>query len=518
MSQLKKSAKSVGTIVILSLGSKVLGFFREALIASRYGSGSGTDTFFIALSAVTLFSALLIQTINTTLIPVLSDVEVHDGKEGKMNYFNNFLNIITLTSILIAVFAFFTTPFIIKVIGRGFEGNQFDYAILLTRLGLPILIISGIVGSLRGYLQSEERFAESAIAAYPFNLVYILFLLFFAENFSITALMVVAVVAEASKLLIPIPSLKDLGYRYNFVINLKDKYIKQMAMLIPPVLLSVGISDLYSVVDKSMASSLAEGSVSSLNYANTLKNIVHSVFITAIITVVFPILSKEANARNYTRLKKIMQTSLNIVLLILIPTTVGMIILAEPAVKFAYQRGQFGDTAALMTTTALIAYSIGLIGAGVQAILIRIFYALQDTKMPMINSFYGLVLNVIFNLIFVQFFDHNGLALATSLSTTLTAILLLYELRKKIGNLGLEAMIQSSLKTSAASVIMGIVIYFMYNYSMQAFNPSRLMELMLVIVTVLIGFIIYLVFLYLFKVDELHFVTDHVKKSLENRK
>ena len=176
MSQLKKSAKSVGTIVFLSLGSKVLGFFREALIASRYGSGSGTDTFFIALSAITLFSAVLIQTINTTLIPVLSDVEVHDGKEGKMNYFNNFLNIIIFTSMLIAIFAFFSTPFIMKVLGRGFEGNQLDYAILLTRLGLPILIISSTVGALRGYLQSEQRFAESAIAAYPFNLVYIIFL------------------------------------------------------------------------------------------------------------------------------------------------------------------------------------------------------------------------------------------------------------------------------------------------------------------------------------------------------
>ena len=299
MSQLEKSAKSVGLIIIISLGSKVLGFIREALIAFRYGSGAGTDTFFIALSAITLFSAILTQTINTTLIPVLADVEIKEGKEGKKNHFNNFLNTITIVALLLSVVAFALAPYIMKVIAKGFEGEQFQHAISMMRLGLPILLFSTIVGAFRGYLQTEERFSESALSAYPFNLVYILFLLFLAEKFSITALMVAAIFAEAAKLLIPIPSLLSLGYRYEWIVDLKDKYMQQMAVLVPPVLLSVGITDINSIVDRSMASSLIGGSVSALNYANTLKNIVHSVFITAILTVIFPLLSKEANTKNF---------------------------------------------------------------------------------------------------------------------------------------------------------------------------------------------------------------------------
>lgn len=512
MSQLKKSAKSVGMIMVITLGSKVFGFFREALIAARYGSASGTDTFFIALAAINLFAAILTQTINTTLIPVLADVEVHEGKEEKKSHFSNFLNTLTIVAIILSILAFLLAPVIMSILAKGFEGEQFEMAISMMRLGLPILTFSTLVGSFTGYLQTEERFTEAALSAFPFNIVYILFLLFLANHFSIVALMVAAVVAEAAKLLVVVPNMRKLGYRYEWKIDLKDKYMKQIAYLVPPVLLSVGISDLNSMVDRSMASSLAEGSVSSLNYANTLKGIVISVFITAILTVLFPILSKEANAENFPRLKKIIQSSMNIVLLILIPATIAMIILSGPAVMFAYQRGEFGDRAAWMTQTALIAYSVGIIGQGIKALLNRIFYSLQDTKTPMINSVYALVSNIVFNLILVRFLGHNGLALATSITTTVTGLILLYELRKKIGPLGLRAMVESSMKILASSAVMGLVIYIVYNYSMRVFAPTRFMELLLVILTGVIGLSVYVGFLYLFKVDELYFLIDNVKE------
>lgn len=518
MSQLKKSAQSIVTIMFITIGSKALGFVREALIAATYGSGASTDTFFIALSAITLFSALLTQTINTTLIPILSDVEVHEGKKGKLKHLNNFLNIITIVAAIIVVLGYFLTPLLMNVLGQGFEGPQFDYAIFLTRIGLPVLVVSAIVGVFRGYLQSEERFIISEAAALPMNIIYILFLFFLAQYFSIAALMVVTIIAEASQLLIQIPSLRKLGYRYKLTVNLQDEYMKKIATLIPPVLLSVGIGDLNNLIDQSMASSLVQGSISALNYSGVLNGLVQGVFVIAIITVVFPIFSKEANAENYPKLKQVMQTTLNAVLLITIPATIGMIILANPIVKFAYQRGEFGETATMMTAGALVFYSLGLVGTSVKSVITRVFYALQDTKTPMKNSFYALILNFIFNLILVQFMGHLGLALASSISAVITAIVLLYELRKKIGQLGLRSMTQSSIKTLISSVIMGIVVYLFYNYSMATFNPSRLAELILLIGTVLLGVIVYVLFLYLFKTEELLFVVDYAKRQLNERK
>ena len=518
MSNLKKSAKSVVTIIVFTLASKVLGFLREALIASNYGSGAGTDTYFIALSAITLFSTLILQTVNTTMIPVLSDVEAKEGKKGKLNHLNNFLNTLTLFAVLLIILGYFLTPLLMRLLGKGFEGEQFELAITLTRIGLPLLIFSSLVGVFRGYLQSEESFTESAAAAFPKNIVFILFLMFLSQHFSIKALMVTAVIAEGSQLLVQIPGLKKLGYKYKFNVDLKDQYMQQIAMLIPPVLVSVAIADLNNMIDKSMASSLVEGSVSALNYANVLNNVVLSVFVTAIVTVIFPMLSKEANSENYAGLKKMMHTSLNIVLLITIPAAIGMIVLATPAVKFAYQRGEFGETAAMMTSSALVFYSFGLIGNGVKSMLTRVFYSLKDTKTPMINSAYALGLNFIFNLILIQFMGHNGLALATSLSATFTAITLLLGLRKKIGNLGLKAMVQSSVKILISSLIMGVIVYLMYHSLMAALAPSRLVELILVFLTIFIGIAVYIAALYLFKVEELHFAIDYAKRQIAERK
>src|SRR5699024_3069136 len=180
--------------------------------------------------------------------------------------------------------------------------------------------------------------------------------------------------------------------------------------------------------------------------------------------------------------------------------------------------GEFGETAAMMTSSALVFYSLGLVGNGVKAMLTRVFYSLKDTKTPMINSAYALGLNFVFNLILIQFMGHNGLALATSLSTTFTAIALLYYLRKKIGNLGLKAMTQSAVKILISSFIMGVGVYFTYHSLMTALDPSRFIELILVALSILLGLAIYFVCLYLFKVEELHFAIDYAKRQLKERK
>src|SRR5699024_8919613 len=159
-------------------------------------------------------STLILQTVNTTLIPILSDVEAQEGKKGKQNHLNNFLNTMAVVAFILMIIGYFVTPLLMELLGKGFAGEQFDLAILLTRIGLPTLIFSSLVGIFKGYLESEGRFNASAAAAFPKNIVYILFLIFLSQYFSIKALMVAAVVAESAQLLVQIPSLRKLGYRY----------------------------------------------------------------------------------------------------------------------------------------------------------------------------------------------------------------------------------------------------------------------------------------------------------------
>ncbi|HZK57846.1 MAG TPA: lipid II flippase MurJ, partial [Clostridia bacterium] len=257
--------------------------------------GVETDTFFIALTAVSLFSSMITGSINTTMIPVLSEIETREGKEGKRSHTNNLLNIVSLISIVIIALAWILSPNIIKVLAPGFGGKQFQLAVLMMRTGLPAIFFAGVQGVFRGYLQSELMFTESAASNFPFNFVYIFFLIFLSGLFGIKGLVVTSVLATAAQISIQIPGIKKAGFRYKYILDFKDRYVKKIIYLIPPVLVSVGVGDLNNIIDKSLASTLVAGSISALNYANRLVGLTTGIFISAIITVIFPMLSQVCN-------------------------------------------------------------------------------------------------------------------------------------------------------------------------------------------------------------------------------
>ncbi len=517
MSKTKKTAKSAFTIMIFALGSKVLGFLREVLIAAKFGSGVKTDTFFIALTATGLVTDLLRNAINTTFIPVISEVESKEGKKAKIEHTNNMLNIIFIVSFILVIISMIWAPIIIKLLAKGFEGEQFGLAVKLTRIGLPMILFSGVIGVMTGYLQSEERYNATAMIGIPLNLSYIIFLLLLSSIFGIKGLMVSVLIGVLGQLLIQIPEMRLSGFKYKFIFDLKDKYISKILYLSFPVLVGIAINDLNVIVDKRLASSLISGSISALNYANKLNVLILGVFITAITTVVYPILSKEVNNDNISGVKKTMGYGINLILLITIPATVGLIVLAKPIVEIAFQRGEFDAVATMMTSRALIFYSIGLVFMALRLLVTRVYYSLQDTKTPMINGAISVGFNIVLNLILVQYMGHAGLAFATSIATTIATILMFYGLKKKIGSLGTLSYIKCGLKAGLASAIMGIVAYVVYHGLYGILGVSKLYNLMSLLVAVGLAVIVYIVLCYIFKIEEVRDIVDKVIKRLKSK-
>lgn len=518
MSKSEKAAKSVLIIMFFTLASKILGFVREILIAAKFGSGVDTDSFFIALTATTLFTTLFTQAINTTMIPVLAEVEQNEGTVGKRNHTNNLLNIIMVISLFVVIIAWIFAPFIIRILAHGFEGEQFNQTVVLMRIGLPVLFFASAVGVFRGYLQSEMKFTESATAQFPFNFVYIFFLLFLADHLGIKGLMVASVVAVGAQIFIQIPGLKKVNYNYSLIFDIKDRYVKKILGLVSPVLISVAVSDINKIVDRSLASTLVDGSVSALNYSNRLKSLIIGIFTTAIVTVLFPLLSQKANKNNNIEFKNVLRYGINTILLITIPSTIGMIVLAEPIVRISFERGAFDAAASHMTTGALVFYSVGIVGMGLKTFLNRSYYALQDTKTPMYNGFIAIGINIVLNFILVQFMEHRGLALATSISAIISSLLLLYGLKKKIGPLGIKSMVMTGIKVLVASIVMGVATLNVYRYLSLNFVGGTLIDLIVLLVSIGVGALVYLLLIYLMKVKELFWFINLFKKKLSRKK
>lgn len=510
MSKRQHVAKTAAMIAIFTLISKGLGFIREVLIASKFGSGMETDTYFVAITATIIIMGTLGAALNTTLIPIFSEIEERRGKKGKLNYLNNILNIVFFITLILAILAFIFSPIIIKILAKGFTGEQFELAVKLNRIGLPIVIFLGFTYCFSGFLQSSQIFGPHAIMGIPYNFVFLLYLLFFAKDGNISILMLVSVIASLTQVLIQVPAVYHSGFRYSLNVNLKDPYLKKVLFLILPVLIGSAVQQINVIIDKTLASDLVEGSISSLTYASRVNDMVISVFVAAIATVVFPMLSQAFSREDKGEVKRILNQGVNIILIITVPATVGLILLANPLVKLFFERGAFRPEATLMTSGALVFYSLGLVGAALRLMLNKVFYSFQDTRTPMINGAIAVASNVIMNLILIGPLGHRGLALATSISATITTLLLFINLRKKMGPLGYANMLTAFIKTAFASFVMGLIVYLMY-YKLGALLPvSKLLDMLLLVGSVLVGVIVYFVLLILLKVEELRVILGKI--------
>lgn len=503
MSNKNNLARSAATIAIFTLLSKALGFIREVMIASRFGSGMETDTYFIAMTATVLVIGTLGVALNTTLIPIFSDIGESRGKQRKLKYLNNILNLVFLITLILATLAYILTPVTIKILAQGFEGEQFDLAVRLNRIGLPIVVFLGFTYVLSGFLHSSQIFGPHAIMGFPYNFVFLIYLFFFPGKGDIGMLMFVSVIAAATQFLIQIPAVRHTGYRYSLNVNLRDPYVRKAMILVFPVLIGSAVQQINVIVDKTLASGLVEGSISSLTYASRINDLIISVFIAAITTVIFPMLSKAFSIDDKKEVVRILNQGVNIILIITVPATIGIFILANPMVELFFQRGQFNANASIMTSGALVFYSIGLVAAALRLLLNKVYYSYQDTKTPMINGAIAVILNIILNLYLIRPLGHRGLALATSISSIFTTLMLFYNLRKKLGRLEIIKILSIFLKTLFSSLIMGIVVYLFYYKLGASLNQGNVIQALFLLFSVGIGVFVYFFMLLIFKVREI---------------
>ncbi|MGN9165032.1 murein biosynthesis integral membrane protein MurJ [Tissierellaceae bacterium HCP3S3_D8] len=503
MTRKQQLAQSAAMIAIFTLISKGLGFLREVMIASKFGSGMETDTYFVAMTATSLIMGTLGTALNTTLIPIFSEIGENNGRNAQKKYLNNVLNLVFLITIILGIIAFLISPIVIRVMAKGFVGKQFDLAVRLNRIGLPIIIFLGFTYVFSGYLQSRQIFGPHAIMGIPYNLVFLVYLLFFTEKIDISILMLVSVGASLTQVLIQIPAVRHTGYRYSLDVNLEDPYLKKAMILVFPVLFGSAVRQINGIVDKTLASELVDGSISALTYANRINELVIAVFVMAITTVIFPMLSQAFSQGDGYKLKKIFNQGVNIILLVTVPATVGMILLAEPIVRIFFERNAFDSTATMMTSQALIFYSVGLIGSSLRMMLNKVFYSFQDTRTPMINGCMAVILNVVLNLLFIRSMGHSGLALATSISAIFTTCLLFVDLKKKLGSIGLKSMLVTFFKTFFAAIIMGIVVYLIYFKLGGLIAGKKIVDMIMLLLSIFIGVIVYFTLCVLFKIEEL---------------
>lgn len=279
-----------------------------------------------------------------------------------------------------------------------------------------------------------------------------------------------------------------------------------------PSVLGLAVAEINLFVDTLLASLLKEGSVSFLYYGNRLVQFPLGLFGVAMGIAILPMLSITSAKNDIRELKDTLSFALRLVFFVTIPATIGLVILRVPIINVLFQRGEFLASDTYYTAVALLYYSVGLCAFAGVKIVVPAFYSLKDAKTPVKIGICAMITNIILNLILMVPLKHGGLALATSLSSMLNLGLLVFILRKRLGPLGMKKIINSIIKLSFATVIMGIILTTL-THIFFSFDSYFFERLLFLIFSISIGVISYFLISYLLRSEELLFLFDFIKNK-----
>lgn len=457
-----KAKKSAVILMFITLISKITGFFRDIILAQAFGAGMITDAYLTALNIpVVLFDGIS-ASLGTTYIPMFFKIKEEKGRKEVEKFTSNILNIVIILSIILIIISTIFTPYIVKIFAMGFKGEELSLTVNFSRILIFSMIFIATNGLVSSYLLANGKFYISGLVTIPFNIFCIIAIVI--GSFTSSYLMVIGtLIAYISQLLFQLPFLIKTGYKHRLKVDLKDENIRKILYLVVPVFLGSYVNQINTVINRTLASTLDSGSITALNYANKLNIFAVGILVISISTVMYPILSKLASENNIIKFKNTLLKSINIVIIVMMPIMVGMMILNVPVVKILFEEGSFDAHDTYLTSTALFYYSLGIVAFGIRDMLSRAFYSLQDTKTPVKNATIAVFINVLCSIIFVKYIGIGGLALSSSIASILGAVLLIIDLRKKIGKLGLKSSIITFIKSLISSVIMGVLVINTYN-------------------------------------------------------
>jgi putative peptidoglycan lipid II flippase len=447
---------SVSIVAGTALVTRLIGFFRMVSLATFYGAGVVSDSFIIAFTTPEIILSLIASSFASAYIPAYTYVK---HKDTKLLFTSNIINILTCIGFLFAVVFTIIPQSLTYAFASQFEPERFKLTTEMLRIivwsSMPILLI----GILQGYLQIYKAFFIATVATIPIN-VFIIFFIWLSHISNIVILLAIGVIiGNAAALILLFIFVKRKGYEYTPYINLRMPEFRNMMLLVAPIMLSNLIGELNQVIDRNFASILITGSVSSLNYAGKLVGTIVLIISGSVMTVIFPNLSELAALNDIEKLKNHISITFKRTIPLLLPATLGIIILARPIIRFMFEHGNFTAEDTVRTSECLQVYAVLIITLGLSGVLSRAFFALSDTRMPAIISSVSIMLNITLNTLFVEKLAHIGLTIATVISSLLSFILLLVVFKKKYGSLQLFNNPQELLKSVVALFIMGVIIY-----------------------------------------------------------
>jgi len=431
----KKLFKSTAIVSVMTLFSRISGLVRDVVMANILGPGALSDAFVVAFRIPNFLRRIFAEgAFSQAFVPVFAELTERNTDEAKQ-FVNTTASILACVTFFLTVLGIVFASEIVSILAPGFKNEPEKFATTVNSLQLmfPYLFCISLVAMSAGVLNTYNRFAVPAVTPVLLNVCLITAMLVLTPmlDHAAQALAVGVLVAGFLQLFFQIPSLVKEGYFPSFHLDLQNPSVRRVFTLMLPTIFSVSVVQINMFVSMVLASRLETGSVSWLYYSDRLMEFPVGVFGIALATVVLPSLSKKHAKGSSESFSAMLDWALRWVMVIAIPASLGLYLLATPLLATIFQHGEFSIRDVEMSALALRAIAVGVSGFIFIKVLAPGFFAQQDTKTPVKIAVVAVVVNIALSYVFVQTMAHVGLALAISISAWVNALLLLCILVKR---------------------------------------------------------------------------------------
>ena len=516
MSEREKIARAVGVITIAMVLARILGYGREVLIYYLFGQNRITDCYNAAFSIPDFIYVILIGgALSSAFIPVFGSYLAKGEEEEGWKVANTMLNLVVILMLSAITLGMIFTPQLIRLLVPGFDAGEIGLTVNLTRVMFFQTFFMGLSGVTMGILNAYKHFSAPALGSVLYNLAVVVVGWLLGPKIGVMAFAIGVVAGAVLNLVIQLPVLMRFGLHYRPMLDLRHPGIKQIGVLVFPILIGLSVSQFNLFVSQNLASALPSGQLAALRTAQRIMQLPIGIFAVAIGTAIFPTLTEQAARREMGDFRRTFSLGIRAINFLTIPCVAGLIAVGLPLIRLFFQMGRFTPESTWATAIALFYYAFGIIGYAGSTVLVRVYYALQDTKTPVIVGIATVFLNIVLNVWLVKPMGHSGLALAYSIVGIANMLVLLVLLKRKRGHIDGGRIALSAVGASAASLVTGGAAYAVVTLIQgQLGIATKSAQLVAVGGAVAAGILVYFLLSFLLRLEEFQLVMNLVKRRL----
>lgn len=502
--------KSSLYVSILMILFKFLGFIKQAVIANYYGASMDTDIYNIAYGFVTGIAAVSISSLSMVLVPICNRLFQNDNQDDLNKFITNLFKFLFVFISGVIIIVFLAAPYLAKLLAPNYDFTNLNILTKYLRVLLPLLFFFAFELIFNSILSAKKQFIVTKLESFLYSTIVIIGCICLSKYLGIDVLIISQYLSYVIFILVLYLSSKKY---FTFTrCRLKDeKNIKPLLYLSLPLIIGYAATYINEMIGKTMATYLAEGSVSAINYAQTVTQLVTSVIIVVIGNIMLSYFSNYVAMKDEPKIVNTL-TKVQICLCVIVaPITVIVCCKSSDIINIIYYRGNFDENALIMTALCLQGYSIGFPFMAIRDINVKCMYAYSNTKMPMISGLISIFINILFSFILLPKFGLFGISLANSIAMVIGSFISSVFIKRNVRSLKYSKLITNYLKVFVSSAIMFIVL-LLFN---KIVDISSLNPFINLLINSIIGVVVYCLMILVFRVN---FIKEIIKNTLKKDK